>query len=85
MKMLFWQPGSHAGKVRFTFSCSLSQNRCQDNFIQAGCLQFGAVEEGKVFWLMCADVSGLNPGQLRYSCCLANACLFSGPALKVLK
>lgn len=43
------------------------------------------VEEGKVFWLMCTDVSGLNPRQLRYSCCLANACLFSGPALKVLK
>lgn len=80
MTMLFWQPElpEFWGSI---FQIHLFHSwSSQANYIQAGCLQFGAMDKGKIFWLMCADVNGLSPSQLKYSCCLTNACPFCSSA-----
>lgn len=79
MKMLFWQPGSVLGEC-LSHSLALLSQTHQTNCRWAGCLQLGPMEEGKIFWLMNADVNGLSPSQLKYYCCLANVCPSSGSA-----
>lgn len=78
-EMLFWPPGSRTEGEYFVFTCS-TLLKLSGHFHTSWVFTVGALEEGRIFWLMCADVNGLSPGQLRYSCCLTNACPFSGSA-----